>query len=178
MNVNRTIGCAGYFLVLAALVGPGRAAAEASHHQGGAGQVISTALVTGAAGTYPDTATANSKQVGGEAKLLLAPRELAPRVSVVVGTGYRLRLGGVKDEVTAYAFVPVRVMDAATLTPGVSAGMAVGVGEVAKNVVTPGVAIAWQVHRDVDLAARHYRTLFGRNVVDADIFSIGAGYTL
>lgn len=138
---------------------------------------FSVAATVKVPGTYPESAVANSKQLDGEAKVLFALREFVPRVSAVLGSGYRLRLGGVKDEITGYVFVPIRIVETVTLTPGVSAAAPIGLGDVAKNVVTPGVALAWQAHAQMDVTAGYYRTVIGRNVVEADIFSLGAGYT-
>jgi hypothetical protein len=125
-------------------------------------------------GTYPESALTSTKQVDGQLELL-ASVQPARWLSLVAGGGYRLRLGGVQDELTATALVPVEVSERFTITPTVLAAIPVGLGDVAKNTVTAGGSIGWTVSRRLDLTAAYYRTLYGRNVVQADVLTVGAG---
>lgn len=123
-------------------------------------------------GTYPESALTSAKQTDVEGKVLAAV-PLASSVSAVVGAGYKLRLGGIKDEVTATAVLPVRLGERFVVTPSVTGGFPIGLGEVAKNTVTPGIGVEWRATQGMGFTAAYYRTVYGRNVVDASIFMIG-----
>jgi hypothetical protein len=127
-------------------------------------------------GSYPDSALTSAKQVDAEGKAILA-RRVGTRVTVAGGVGYRLRLGDVEDEVTAYAAVPVQLASAWTVTAIVAAGIPVGAGAVAKNSVLPGLSLEWTPAPKLAVSAGYQRTAYGRNVADADVFSFGVGRT-
>lgn len=127
-------------------------------------------------GTYPDSAVTSVKQVDAEAKALLA-RRVGTRVTVAGGVGYRLRLGDVQDEITAYAAIPVQLAAAWTITGTAAAGVPVGAGTVAKNSVLPGVSLEWAPAPTLAVSASYQRTVYGRNVADADVFALGVGRT-
>lgn len=125
-------------------------------------------------GTYPDTALTSSKQIDAEARAILA-RGVTSRVTLAGGLGYRLRLGDVQDEITAYAAVPVRLANAWTVTGTVAGGLPVGAGVVAKNAVLPGASLEWTPTPGLAVSASYQRTVYGRNVADADVFALGIG---
>lgn len=125
-------------------------------------------------GTYPDSAVTSSRQFDAEGKVILAV-PVGGRVTVAGGAGYKLRLGSIEDEITAYAVVPVRLASAWTITGALAAGVPVGFGEVAKSVVMPGVTLEWLAPGRLAVSASYQKSVWGRNVADVNVFSLGAG---
>ena len=124
-------------------------------------------------GTYPESEATGTKQLDQETKVVLAVHELgSPRVSIVVGAGYKLRLGGIKDEITPSIVVPVRVTAAWTATASLMGGIAVGHG-LAKDTLAPGLNVAFRVRSGMAVWAAYFRTVYGHNVVDATIAQAG-----
>jgi hypothetical protein len=135
---------------------------------------LSIAATVRVPGTYPDSAVTSSKQVDAEGKLILAV-PAGRHVTLAGGAGYKLRLGSVEDEVTAYVVVPVQLSDAWTITGNVVAGIPIGFGVVAKNVVMPGVTLEWLAPGHLAVSASYQRSVWGRNVADVDAFALGVG---
>lgn len=102
---------------------------------------LSIAATVKIPGPYLDSAVTISKQVHAEGRVILAGQ--GTRVTLAGGAGYKLRLGDAEDETTAYAAVPVRLARALTITGTVAAGVPIGAGAVAKNVVIPGLSLEW-----------------------------------
>ena len=126
-------------------------------------------------GTYPESAATSTKQVDAEARLVASVPEFLSRVGIVVGVGYRLRLGGVKDEVVANVAVPVRLVDTVTLTASGLVGIAVGFGDVAKGSVIPGLTLGWRATPSLDLSIGYLRTVYGQNIAEANIVTASIG---
>jgi hypothetical protein len=137
----------------------------------GALSAIATVKVPG---TYVESALTSAKQVDAQLEVL-ASVQLLRWLGVVAGAGYRARFGDVQDEVTATALVPVRIGERFTVTPSVIAATPVGLGAVAKNSVLAGTSAAWRALGPLDVTAAYYRTVYGRNVVQADVVTLGAG---
>jgi hypothetical protein len=127
-------------------------------------------------GTYPETTLTSTKQVDGQLEVLASLQPLR-WLGIVGGGGYRLRLGDVKDEITATVLVPVALGRSVTLTPTVLGAFAVGFGSVAKTALTPGASLGGRIG-NVDLSAGYYRTIYGRNVTQSDVLMLGAGLSL
>lgn len=124
-------------------------------------------------GTYPESEATGAKQVDQETKAVLAIHELgSPRVSLVVGAGYKVRLGGIKDELTPTLVVPVRLTGAWTATASLTGGIGVGPGQ-AKDTLTPGLNVAYRVGDGLEIWAAYFRSVYGHNVVDATIAQVG-----
>ena len=123
-------------------------------------------------GTYAESSLTSAKQVDAQIEVLAAVQPL-PWIGVVAGGGYRARFGSVQDEVTATVLVPVRFGGRLTATPSVLAAIPVGLGTVAKNSVLAGASVGWRAFDRMDLTAAYYRTVYGRNVVQADVVTLG-----
>lgn len=137
---------------------------------------VSTIATVKVPGTYPESTLTSTKQVDGQVELL-ASMKPARWLGVVAGGGYKLRLGNVKDEVTATVLVPIELWRL-TFTPMVLGAFAVGFGDIAKTTVTPGASVSARFGSSMDLSAGYYRTAYGRNVASADVFMLGAGWSL
>lgn len=124
-------------------------------------------------GTYPESALTSVKQVDAQLEVLASTRPLA-WLSLAAGSGYRLRLGGVQDEVTATVLATLDLGAQLTLAPTLLAAVPVGLGTIAKNAVTAGAALGWRATPAVSVMTGYYRTVYGRNVVQADVATVGA----
>lgn len=128
------------------------------------------------------TSCAKRRQVDQETRLLLAVHDTGvPRVSLLVGVGYRVRFSGIQDEIAPTLVIPVAITDGLTLTGSLTGGIAVGtdaLGALAKDALTPGVTLSFAPSRRLDVFAAYHRTLYGHNVVDAHIVTAGAGFSL
>jgi hypothetical protein len=71
--------------------------------------------------------------------------------------------------------VPVRLADAWTITGAIAAGIPIGLGKVAKNVVMPGVTLEWLAPGRLAVSASYQRSIWGRNVADVEVFALGVG---
>jgi hypothetical protein len=114
-------------------------------------------------GTYPESSLTSTKQLDAEVGGL-ATIAAWSRATFVIGAGYKVRFGGVQDEVTATVLVPVRVVDRLSITPLLVGAVPIGIGEVARNSVTAGGSLAFRLTSAVELSAAYYRTVLGRNV--------------
>lgn len=131
-------------------------------------------------GTYPESEATGAKQVDQETRLLFSLHELGtPSLSLLVGVGYKLRFGGIEDEVLPTLVLPVRIAPAFTATASLSGGIAIGgAGSVPKDSLTPGLTLSFAVTRSAELFASYYRTVYGHNVVDAHIATLGVALGL
>ena len=123
-------------------------------------------------GTYPESSLTAAKQVDTQVELLASIRPLG-WLSIVAGGGYRLRFGGVDDELIATVLLPIGLGERLTVTPTLLAATPVGFGEVAKNAVSTGASLGWRVYHGIDVLGAYYRTVYGRNVVQADVVTLG-----
>ena len=126
-------------------------------------------------GTYPESEATSTKQIDVEAKAAMTFIGILPRVSAVLAAGYRLRLGMVKDEVSGALLLPVDVVTGVTLTPTIAGGYAIGLGDLAKDAISAGASATWNIARELQFIGSWSRTIWGRNVVVADLFSLGIG---
>lgn len=126
-------------------------------------------------GTYPESEATSTKQVDAEAKAAMTFVSVLPRVSAVVSAGYRLRLGVLKDEVTGALLLPVDVGAGLTITPMLAGAYAVGLGDLAKDAVSAGASATWILAQELQFIGSWSRTLWGRNVVVADLVTFGIG---
>ncbi len=131
-------------------------------------------------GTYPESEATGAKQVDQETRLLLSVHELGtPRLSLLVGVGYKLRFSGIEDEVLPTLVLPVRLTPALTATASLSGGIAIGgAGGTPKDTLTPGLTLSFAATRSAEVFASYYRTVFGHNVVDAHIATLGVSLGL
>ncbi|MEK6606861.1 MAG: hypothetical protein AABZ30_04295 [Myxococcota bacterium] len=125
-------------------------------------------------GTYPESEATGAKQIDQETRIVIAVPAVLPRVSLVAGVGYKLRLGGIADEITPALIVPVLLIDRLTATLLATGGIAVGPGT-RKDSLAPGAMLTWRMTGSLDLSAAYYRTIYGHNVVDAHIATLGVG---
>jgi hypothetical protein len=125
-------------------------------------------------GTYPESSLTSTKQLDAEVGGL-ATIAAWSRATFVIGAGYKVRFGGVQDEVTATVLVPVRVVDRLSITPLLVGAVPIGIGEVARNSVTAGGSLAFRLTSAVELSAAYYRTVLGRNVALSDVGMFGLG---
>lgn len=133
---------------------------------------LSTIATLKLPGTYPESALTNAKQVDAQIEVLASASPFR-WVSLTAGGGYRLRLGEVQDEVTGTALATFALGERLTVTPTIIGGLSVGVGTVAKNAVTAGAAAAWRWTPGMAVTAGYNRTVYGRNVVLADVVTAG-----
>ena len=126
-------------------------------------------------GTYPESEATSTKQVDAEAKAAMAFTSVFPRVSAVLSAGYRLRLGMLKDEVTGALLFPVDVGAGLTITPTLAGAYAVGLGDLAKDAVSAGASATWTLAQELQFVGSWSRTLWGHNVVVADLVTVGIG---
>lgn len=126
-------------------------------------------------GTYPESEATGTKQVDAEGKVAIAFTEVLPRVSAVLSAGYKLRLGVVKDELTAALLLPIDVGAGITLTPVAAGGYGFGLGDLAKDSLSAGASATWTPVRKLQVLASWSRTLWGRNVAAANLVSLGIG---
>lgn len=124
-------------------------------------------------GTYATDALATSKQLDLEAGALAWTHEILPRVGASLGLGYRLRTGHVQDEVAITAIVPVRITDSLGAQAALNVGVPVGSGSTARNATVATAGLRWQSTPGVELLGSYSRTVYGRNVVAADVVSVG-----
>ena len=103
-------------------------------------------------GTYPESSLTAAKQVDTQVELLASIRPLE-WLSIVAGGGYRLRFGGVDDELIATVLLPIGLGERLTVTPTLLAATPVGFGEVAKNAVSAGASLGWCVYHGIDVLA-------------------------
>lgn len=130
-------------------------------------------------GTYPEGEGTGAKQVDVEGKALLSlPRLGGPWASLIVGLGYKLRLGAIEDEIAPTVLLDVRPAAALRITLSLTGGIAVGLGSQPKDTLAPGLAVGWQFGPRLDVWAAYYRTVYGRNVVDAHIAVAGVGLSI
>lgn len=125
-------------------------------------------------GTYAETALTNTKQVDAQVEFLALARPWS-RVGIVGTLGYRVRFGGIQDEIIATVSLPVQVTSALMFTPLAIGAVPVGLGEVARNSVLPGASLTWVVSANMDVSASYYRTVYGRNVAVTDIVVLQGG---
>lgn len=126
-------------------------------------------------GTYPESEATSTKQFDAEAKAAMTFIGILPRVSAVLAAGYKLRLGMVKDEVSGALLLPIDVVTGVTLTPTIAGGYAIGLGDLAKDAISAGASATWNIARELQFIGSWSRTVWGRNVVVADLFSLGIG---
>ncbi|MEK6606694.1 MAG: hypothetical protein AABZ30_03445 [Myxococcota bacterium] len=138
------------------------------------------AIVTGKIpGTYPESEATGAKQVDIEGKLALAVARLGTRrLAAVVGIGHKVRLGAIEDEVTPSALLLGRLHERLTATALVGGGVAVGLGATPKDSLAAGAGLAWRAAPSVELGGNYAHTIFGHNVVDAHIATLGVGLSL
>ncbi|MBI2394876.1 MAG: hypothetical protein HYV09_35230 [Deltaproteobacteria bacterium] len=130
-------------------------------------------------GTYPESEATGAKQFDVEGRTVLAVDRLGwSRLSAVVGVGYRLRTSGIADELLPMLLLPVRVLDALTIAPTVTGGIAIGAGSLKKDSLIGGVVVTLNATKRLELVGAYYRTIFGHNVVDAHVGTLGVGVSL
>lgn len=126
-------------------------------------------------GTYPESEATSARQIDQETKLLVAWHHLGgSRLALVAGVGFKVRTGGISDEITPTVLMPVRLGQSWTISPSFAGGVAVGRGE-PKDSLLAGIHLTWQALELLEVFASYGRTVWGRNVVDAHIVSAGAG---
>ena len=126
-------------------------------------------------GTYPESEATSTKQVDAEAKAAMTFVGILPRVSAVLSAGYKLRLGMVKDEITGALLLPVDVGAGLTITPTIAGGYAIGLGDLAKDAISAGASATWTIAQELQFIGSWSRTIWGRNVVVADLVTLGIG---
>lgn len=125
-------------------------------------------------GTYPERESTGAKQVDQETKLFLAIHNTGiERLSVLIGIGYKLRLSSIEDEITPTLMLPVRLTSALTLTAIFTGGIAIGMGTQAQDALTTGGMVAYRFSPAWEFQAAYYRTVWGHNVVVADVVTAG-----
>lgn len=124
-------------------------------------------------GTYPDTPFTSTKQVDAQLESFATIRPTG-WLSATAGAGYRLRFGDIQDEVLATAILSANLGSHVTLSPAFIAAIPVGLGATAKNSVLAGATLVVRPARIVSLTAAYFRTISGRNIVVADVFTVGA----
>ena len=131
-------------------------------------------------GTYPESEATGAKQVDQETRLLLSLHQLGtPRLSLLVGIGYKLRFSGIEDEILPMLVLPVRVAPWLTATASLTGGIAIGgAGSTPKDMLTPGLTLSFAATHKVEVFAAYYRTVYGHNVVDAHIATLGVALGL
>lgn len=130
-------------------------------------------------GSYPESEATGAKQVDVESRAVLVIDRLGwSRLSAVVGVGYRLRTSVIADEVLPMLILPVRVVEGLTIAPTVTGGVAVGAGSVKKDSLAGGAMLTVRATRRIEVVAAYFRTIFGHNVVDAHVATLGVGLSL
>jgi hypothetical protein len=128
-------------------------------------------------GTYGAETMATSKQLDLEAGASISLQEILPRLGASAGLAYRLRAGGVQDELALAATLPVRMTASLDALASLSVGFPVGLGSTARNAAVAGGAIRWRSRPGVDVLASYGKTVYGRNVVAAEVASAGLAMT-
>lgn len=126
-------------------------------------------------GTYPESEATSTKQLDAEVKAAMTFVGILPRVSAVLVAGYKLRLGMVKDEVSGAFLLPIDAGQGFTITPLIAGGYAVGLGDLAKDAISAGISATWTIARELQFIGSWSRTVWGRNVVVADLVTLGIG---
>ncbi len=131
-------------------------------------------------GTYPESEATGAKQVDQETRLLVSLHELgSTHVSLLVGVGYKLRFSGIEDEVLPMLVLPVRIASGFTATASLTGGIAIGgAGSTPKDMLTPGLTLSYAATSRTEVFASYYRTIYGHNVVDAHIATLGVSLGL
>lgn len=123
-------------------------------------------------GTYPESTLTSAKQADAQLELFASTKPL-PWLSLTAGGGYRARFGGIEDEITGTVLAACDLGARLTVSPTVVAAAPIGLGTTAKNAVTAGAALGWRASPALAITGGYYRTVYGRNIVLADVVTVG-----